>query len=153
MSVEWFHLTSDASAGEQHVRPAAAEPVHLPVFTEMFDRYKERLQRQCWKGGSPWVVRRWSFYDLEKFAILVDKIKGVLGTLKDAIFLTREPKERFLWIDPLCIVQDDPIDLETQIGLMGTIFEQAYCIIVAVDAKGADGSLPDRGLFLSAGNT
>ncbi len=71
-------------------------------------------------------------------------------TFQDAIRLTRELGERFLWIDSLCIVQDDPADLDAQIQLMGVIFEGSYCTIVAVDAKGADGSLTvDRGLFLS----
>ncbi|OIW26732.1 HET-domain-containing protein [Coniochaeta ligniaria NRRL 30616] len=71
-------------------------------------------------------------------------------TFQDAIRLTRELGERFLWIDSLCIVQDDPAEVGAQIQLMGIIFEGSYCTIAAVDAKGADGSLAvDRGLFLS----
>ncbi|KAI1350295.1 HET-domain-containing protein [Xylaria sp. FL0043] len=71
-------------------------------------------------------------------------------TFQDTIELTRELGERFLWIDSLCIVQDDPADLDAQIELMGAIFEGSYCTIAAVDAKGVDGSLTiDRGLFLS----
>ncbi|KAI0812206.1 HET-domain-containing protein [Xylaria sp. FL0064] len=57
-------------------------------------------------------------------------------TFQDAIERTRELGERFLWIDSLCIVQDDPADLDAQIGLMGAIFEGSYCTIAAVDAKG-----------------
>ncbi|KAK3385323.1 heterokaryon incompatibility protein-domain-containing protein [Podospora didyma] len=71
-------------------------------------------------------------------------------TFRDAIRLTRDLGERFLWIDSLCIVQDDPVDLDTQIQLMGVIFEGSYCTIAATDAKGTDGSLlTDQGLFLS----
>jgi Heterokaryon incompatibility protein (HET) len=71
-------------------------------------------------------------------------------TFQDAIRLTRELGERFLWIDSLCIVQDDANDLDAQIGLMGTIFEGSYCTIAATDAKGVDGLLTvDRGLFIS----
>lgn len=71
-------------------------------------------------------------------------------TILDAIRLTRELGERFLWVDSLCIVQDDPGDLEAQIGLMGAIFEGAYCMIAATDAKGIDGSSDtDLGLFHS----
>ena len=71
-------------------------------------------------------------------------------TFQDAIRLTRELGEQFLWIDSLCIVQDDADELDAQIGLMGEIFEGSYCTIAAIDAKGVDGLLPmDRGLFIS----
>ncbi|KAJ4316369.1 hypothetical protein N0V84_007884 [Fusarium piperis] len=71
-------------------------------------------------------------------------------TFRDAIWLTRELGERFLWIDSICIVQDDPSELMTQIGLMGVTFEQSFCTIAAVDAKGSDGSeMADSGLFVS----
>lgn len=75
-------------------------------------------------------------------------------TFLDAIRLTRELGERFLWIDSLCIVQDDPSELAVQIDLMGAIFEGSYCTIAATDAKGVDGSLDtDMGLFLSRPET
>ncbi|KAI8680767.1 HET domain-containing protein [Fusarium sp. Ph1] len=71
-------------------------------------------------------------------------------TFRDAIWLTRELGERFLWIDSICIVQDDPTELMTQIRLMGVIFEESFCTIAAVDAKGSDGSqMVDSGLFVS----
>ncbi|RTE71991.1 hypothetical protein BHE90_013614 [Fusarium euwallaceae] len=71
-------------------------------------------------------------------------------TFRDAIWLTRELGERYLWIDSICIVQDDPAELMTQIGLMGVIFEKSFCTIAAVDAKGSDGSqMVDSGLFVS----
>ena len=79
--------------------------------------------------------------------------KQLSKTFRDQIWLTRQLGERFLWIDSLCIVQDDPKDLEAQIGLMGRIFEQSYCTIAAVDAKGPDGLTADRGLFLSGPDT
>ncbi|KAF5532494.1 het-domain-containing protein [Fusarium phyllophilum] len=71
-------------------------------------------------------------------------------TFRDAIWLTRELGELFLWIDSICIVQDDLSELRTQTGLMGSIFEQSLCTIAAVDAKGSDGShLVDSGLIIS----
>lgn len=71
-------------------------------------------------------------------------------TFRDAIWLTRELGERYLWIDSICIVQDDDIELGTQIGLMGEIFEGSFCTIAAVDAKGLDGlQVADSGLFVS----
>jgi hypothetical protein len=43
-------------------------------------------------------------------------------TFQDAISLTRELGERFLWIDSLCIVYNDANDLNAQIDLMGAFF-------------------------------
>lgn len=67
--------------------------------------------------------------------------------------MTRELGERFLWIDSLYIVQDDPNDLNQQLHVMGEIFEGSYCTIAATDSEGIDGSMAvDRGLFLSGPN-
>ncbi|XXH02023.1 hypothetical protein Hte_008388 [Hypoxylon texense] len=72
-------------------------------------------------------------------------------TFLDAIRLTRELGERFLWIDSLCIVQDDRDDLKEQIGRIGEVFEGFYCTIAATDAKGIHGSPDtDLSLFLSS---
>ncbi|KAF2993705.1 hypothetical protein E8E14_000594 [Neopestalotiopsis sp. 37M] len=43
-----------------------------------------------------------------------------------------------LWIDALCIVQDDEQDRITEIANMGQIYENAYLTIAASSAKGSD---------------
>jgi hypothetical protein len=44
-------------------------------------------------------------------------------TFRDAISVTSQLGFSFLWIDPLCIVQDDVQDLANEIGRMGSIYQ------------------------------
>ncbi|OAL43532.1 HET-domain-containing protein [Pyrenochaeta sp. DS3sAY3a] len=56
-------------------------------------------------------------------------------TFKDAILLTIKMGFTYLWIDALCIIQDNLIDWESQAPLMGGIFRDAVCTIVAHSAE------------------
>ncbi|KAF8853353.1 HET-domain-containing protein, partial [Acephala macrosclerotiorum] len=55
-------------------------------------------------------------------------------TFKDAIHITRQFAFRFLWIDSLCIVQDDAEDWASQAPMMGTIYRQGIFNIAAVES-------------------
>ena len=52
-------------------------------------------------------------------------------TFRDAIFVTRRLGFRFLWIDSLCIVQDDKQDWEEQAPLMWSIYSNAMLTLAA----------------------
>lgn len=67
-------------------------------------------------------------------------------TFRDAITVTRRLDIRYLWIDSLCILQDDPDDWKRESLKMGAIFESCICTIAATDALNDDGR--DCGLFL-----
>lgn len=56
-------------------------------------------------------------------------------TFKDAILLTIKLGFTYLWIDALCIIQDNFLDWESQAPLMGAIFRDAICTIVAHSAE------------------
>ncbi|KAI1855017.1 hypothetical protein JX265_012372 [Neoarthrinium moseri] len=56
------------------------------------------------------------------------------ATLQDAVTACRHLNERYLWVDWLCIVQDDADDQDSQIHGMGSIFSRAK--LVLVDASG-----------------
>jgi Heterokaryon incompatibility protein (HET) len=68
-------------------------------------------------------------------------------TFRDAIEVTRSLRIKYLWIDSLCIIQDDPNDWEAEAAQMGNIFEGACCTIAAIDAID-DATQEDEGLFL-----
>ncbi|KAF8847386.1 HET-domain-containing protein [Acephala macrosclerotiorum] len=66
-------------------------------------------------------------------------------TFQDAITVTRNLGVQFLWIDSLCIVQDDPEDWKIESGRMESVFSAAYCTIAATCANGSsDGFLKVR---------
>ncbi|KAL7658267.1 hypothetical protein ACMYSQ_004400 [Aspergillus niger] len=69
-------------------------------------------------------------------------------TFRDAILATRRLGIRYIWIDALCIVQDDPDEWREQSALMGSIFENSTCTLAAVDALENEDS-EDNGLFLA----
>jgi hypothetical protein len=59
-------------------------------------------------------------------------------TVTDAISFTRMMHQRYLWVDRLCIVQDDPSSLEKQLGQMSSIYANSYFTIIAADGDDAD---------------
>ncbi|KAH9214732.1 heterokaryon incompatibility protein-domain-containing protein, partial [Leptodontidium sp. 2 PMI_412] len=63
-------------------------------------------------------------------------------TVKDAMKLCVELGERHLWVDSLCIVQDDPVFQKQQIDIMDTIYAAATFTIVAAAGNHANAGLP-----------
>jgi hypothetical protein len=59
-------------------------------------------------------------------------------TIRDAIIVTREIGERYLWIDSMCIQQDDIPEKREQIELMDWVYGHATLTIVAADAAHAE---------------
>lgn len=63
-------------------------------------------------------------------------------TYRHAVMVARQLGIRFLWIDSLCIVQDDADDWAREGAVMGRIYQQSYITIAAT--AGTDGT---AGLF------
>jgi hypothetical protein len=64
-------------------------------------------------------------------------------TFRDAIIISRNLGIEYMWIDSLCIVQDDPRDWELEAAKMGEIYSNAFLVIAA--SSSVDG---DSGCFL-----
>ncbi|KAI1444279.1 HET-domain-containing protein [Annulohypoxylon stygium] len=62
-------------------------------------------------------------------------------TIRDAMEFTRQIGERYLWVDTLCIIQDEEEDRKQTITRMGDIYNSAVVTIIA-----AAGDNPDAGL-------
>jgi hypothetical protein len=72
-------------------------------------------------------------------------VSSLPKTIRDAIDVTRELGIRYLWVDSICIIQDDELDWKMESQNMGQIFENAICTIAATGAKHCE-----QGLFLNS---
>ena len=62
-------------------------------------------------------------------------------TVKDAVDLVSEMGEKYLWVDSICHIQDDPVVVNVQIDQMDLIYTQAVFTIVAATGQNADAGL------------
>ena len=63
---------------------------------------------------------------------------------QDAVVICRGIGIRYLWIDSLCIIQDDKSDWETQSSHMETIYNNAYLVLAASQAANSMDGFLDR---------
>ncbi|ETS78651.1 hypothetical protein PFICI_08504 [Pestalotiopsis fici W106-1] len=59
-------------------------------------------------------------------------------TVRDAVALTKCLGLRYLWVDRLCIVQDDMVSKPLQLAQMGAIYANSYVTLVASDGQDAN---------------
>lgn len=66
-------------------------------------------------------------------------------TLRDAVFVTQQLGFQYLWIDALCIVQDDEASSRLEIANMGSIYSRSFLTIQASMARSVhEGFLASR---------
>lgn len=63
-------------------------------------------------------------------------------TILDSINLVSALGERYLWVDRLCIVQDDELDVAKQITQMDLVYARALFTIMATSGSSASSGLP-----------
>ena len=63
-------------------------------------------------------------------------------TIKDAMVLVSKLAERYLWVDALCIIQNDRIDQAAQISAMDVIYGESVLTIAATHGSGPETGLP-----------
>jgi len=91
----------------------------------------------CWGSGRVGRVVRTTKKTFPDFTKAVD-VARLNRTYQDAIMVTRRLGFRYLWIDSLCIIQDDKDDWEREAAQMAQVYSQAHLTIAASAAS--DGS-------------
>lgn len=84
----------------------------------------------CWGKQQPLQTSR-SNYTRMKERIRWDELPR---TFQDAVAITRELDIRFIWIDSLCIIQDDMADWKSEAMVMGAVYSNAWLTISAAAA-------------------
>ncbi|KAH0429287.1 het domain containing protein [Colletotrichum camelliae] len=86
----------------------------------------------CWGGVSQAIMLRTR--NVSELTSSID-LQKLDPTIRDSIIVTRELGFKFLWIDALCIIQDDYEDKVKELRRMGDIYRNATFTIVASAAK------------------
>lgn len=96
----------------------------------------------CWgKGSQSVMLNKSNQSDLASGV----SVRQLDPTIRDSITVTRQLGFRYLWIDALCIFQDDYEFKARELGRMGEIYRDATFTIVASAAKDVnDGFLTKR---------
>lgn len=82
--------------------------------------------------------------NIEQFRQCIDVVK-LPRTFRDTVTITHGLGIKYIWIDSLCIIQDDEEDWERESGRMERVFSDAYCTIGASSASSSlEGFLEDR---------
>jgi hypothetical protein len=78
------------------------------------------------------------------------QVQTLPAVFRDAVALARTLGIRYVWIDALCIVQDDPDELQHEISNMGHIYRNAILNVGALQAAKVeeDGEEGAHGLFV-----
>jgi heterokaryon incompatibility protein (HET) len=88
----------------------------------------------CWGTDHEQLPLRTTKDKLEAYKRRIDPNK-LPRTFLDAVTVAREIDVQYLWIDSLCIIQDDSEDWENESRKMEQVFSSAYCTISATSAK------------------
>jgi len=66
-------------------------------------------------------------------------------TIVDAVHITRRLGFRYLWVDSLCIIQDDNLNWQKESSTMSEVYSNAYCTISATgSANSSEGCFMER---------
>ena len=88
----------------------------------------------CWGRSKPYLTTT-SKVLASMESIAIDSLPQ---TLKDAISSTRMLGCRYIWIDALCIIQDDPEDWQREAANMCSMYENAVLSLSILDAEGCN---------------
>lgn len=95
----------------------------------------------CWGGRQSLLTKRENLEQHQK----VIPVSGLAQSVQDAIRITKKLGIRLLWVDCLCIIQNDKRDKSREIGKMRNVYANSYLTICAGRARAAaDGFLNPR---------
>jgi hypothetical protein len=91
----------------------------------------------CW-GSSTTLTTTQATLDDRVDAVSYDELPK---TFQDAVQVCRALGLKFLWIDSLCIIQDDPEDWANEASLMAAVYHNAYLTISATSSRSSNEGL------------
>lgn len=120
------------------LRPSKSTGTNSPQLIEGFCGPYVALSH-CW-GNTRHLITEKNNIESHKKGI---PFQDLPKTLQDALVFTKDIGLRYIWIDSLCIIQDDINDWKNEAAKMADVYRNAYCTIAATGSKG-----DQEGLFI-----
>jgi hypothetical protein len=118
-----------------------ASPVTLRIIDTKGRQEQYVALSYCWGPNKHLCTKKENIRDMEK-SIPVELLPQ---TIKDAFLVARSVGVRYIWIDALCIIQDDNEEWDIEAKRMGAIYANSYFTIAATCAEQSeDGFLRPR---------
>ena len=95
-----------------------------------------------WGGAQTFTLNENNTRHLHTRFGIVPFLQLIPRTIRDAMLVVQRMKERYLWVDALCIQQDDQFEKHSQIESMGGIYGSAIVTLAAADSLNADAGIP-----------
>ncbi|KAL0936126.1 heterokaryon incompatibility protein [Colletotrichum truncatum] len=125
-----LHPTTE---GEDRVRLALSESLSADT------QYVALSHR--WGTGETCCTERQNLDDMVQNGILTSQLPA---TFRDAVHVTRGLGFSHIWVDSLCIIQDDKEDWKREAQRMAIIYDNAVCTIAAMDGLDSDAGLVNQ---------
>lgn len=98
-----------------------------------------------WGGASSIKLTTRNQMAMSRPGVLTEVWERIPRTIKDAIKAVQELSEEYLWVDTLCLLQNDSGDIKNGIAVMDLIYERAILTIIAASGGHANAGLPGVG--------
>ena len=112
--------------------PSDVDP-RIVLRSELPNRPEYLALSYCWGKAQPLTT---TAATLDQYRIGIP-IRVIPQTISDAIAVARALGFRYLWIDCICIIQDDEQDWIDESRMMGSIYSNAEIVIAATRASAA----------------
>ena len=104
----------------------------IRIYETLGETDKYIALSHCW-GASPTMTT--TSQDIERMRDGFPS-KDLPATFRDAIRCACMLDVQYVWIDALCIIQDDQADWEAESATMCDVYSNAYLVVVAASAEG-----------------
>jgi len=160
-SITWVAECLQECQNDHHQSCGWATPSTMPTRVIHFPRTDSNRARvvDTANGAShPYIALSYCWGGAERNKLqttrgsLADRQRGfsiseLPRTIRDAVTVARDIGVQYLWVDSLCIAQDDNYEKEREMGKMGQVYAGALLTISASKASRCDeGFLQDRDL-------
>ena len=118
-----------------HIGGIAGEPtLELVSFPSGSHRANWAALSYCW-GTKPSIELTINTLPLFEQGIVMDSLDA---TVCDAICVAKDLGIKYIWVDSLCIIQDDPNDQKLQIAKMRNIYENSMVTLVTTHTSSVE---------------